>query len=85
MSSNMQTRTEHDLLGPLQVPLDAYYGVHTQRAIDNFCISELRLPTRFIHAVAHIKKAAAQANLTVTGCATRLRVSTGRIGKSCPA
>jgi fumarate hydratase class II len=56
-------RTEHDTMGEVQVPASALYGAQTQRAIDNFSISNLRLPSRFIHAVAHIKKAAAQTNL----------------------
>jgi fumarate hydratase, class II len=56
-------RTEHDTMGEVQVPDSALYGAQTQRAIDNFSISDLRLPARFIHAVAQIKKAAAQANL----------------------
>jgi len=56
-------RTEHDTMGEVQVPASALYGAQTQRAIDNFAISNLRLPLRFIHAVAHIKKAAAQTNL----------------------
>ena len=56
-------RTEHDTMGEVQVPSSALYGAQTQRAIDNFAISGLRLPSRFIHAVAHIKKAAAQTNL----------------------
>ena len=56
-------RTEHDTMGEVQVPSSALYGAQTQRAISNFAISSLRLPARFIHAVAHIKKAAAQTNL----------------------
>jgi fumarate hydratase, class II len=56
-------RTEHDTMGEVRVPSSALYGAQTQRAIDNFAISSLRLPARFIHAVAHIKKAAAQTNL----------------------
>ena len=56
-------RTEHDTMGEVQVPASALYGAQTQRAIDNFSISQLRLPPHFIVAVAHIKKAAAQANV----------------------
>jgi len=56
-------RSEHDTMGEVQVPVSALYGAQTQRAIDNFGISNLRLPERFIQAVAQIKKAAAQANL----------------------
>jgi len=55
-------RIEHDTMGEVQVPASALYGAQTQRAIDNFSISNLRLPTQFINAVAHIKKAAAQTN-----------------------
>jgi Aspartate ammonia-lyase len=39
----MNTRIESDLLGELNVPFDAYYGVQTQRAIENFNISSARL------------------------------------------
>lgn len=56
-------RTEHDTMGEVQVPSSALYGAQTQRAIDNFSISTLRLPAQFIVAVAQIKKAAAQTNL----------------------
>ena len=38
-TSNIKTRVEEDLLGKLEVPEDAYYGVHTMRALDNFQIS----------------------------------------------
>jgi len=58
-----QYRTEHDTMGEVQVPASALYGAQTQRAINNFHFSCLRLPLRFIQAVAHIKKAAAQANM----------------------
>jgi fumarate hydratase class II len=55
-------RTERDSLGEMQVPADALYGAQTQRAVENFPISSLRFPRRFIHALGTIKKAAAQAN-----------------------
>ncbi len=55
-------RTEHDSMGEIQVPKSALYGAQTQRALDNFALSSLTLPPRFIHAVVHIKKAAALAN-----------------------
>ena len=63
MSQN-GTRIEHDLLGDLAVPADAYYGVQTARALDNFQISgvELRLYPNFIKALAMVKLAAARAN-----------------------
>lgn len=55
-------RTEYDSLGAVQVPYDAYYGAQTQRAIENFPISHLRLPQSFIKAQAIIKAAAATVN-----------------------
>jgi fumarate hydratase class II len=59
----MTTRTEHDSLGSLAVPSSAYYGAQTQRAVTNFPISGWRMPSRFIHALGRIKRAAAQTNL----------------------
>ncbi len=58
-----QFRIEHDTMGEVQVPVTALYGAQTQRALNNFQLSHLQLPSAFIHAVAHIKKAAAQTNL----------------------
>ncbi|MFM7841202.1 MAG: lyase family protein, partial [Nitrospira sp.] len=56
------TRVEKDTMGELAVPADAYYGVQTARAIENFPISELRFPRAFIRAMGLIKHAAASAN-----------------------
>jgi fumarate hydratase class II len=56
-------RTERDSLGEMQVPADALYGAQTQRAVENFPISGITFPRRFIHALGTIKKAAAQANM----------------------
>ncbi len=58
-----ETRVERDSLGELRVPVSAYYGVQTMRAQENFPISDLRFPRRFIRALAQIKGAAAQVNL----------------------
>ena len=57
-------RNESDLLGTLQVPINAYYGVQTQRAIDNFKISGQHLSSypHFIAALGMVKKAAAKTN-----------------------
>ncbi|MFK7032279.1 aspartate ammonia-lyase [Flavobacterium oreochromis] len=57
-------RIENDLLGDLQVPVDAYYGVQTQRAIENFNISGVRLYQfpEFIKGLAYVKWAAAETN-----------------------
>ncbi|GAB3240291.1 aspartate ammonia-lyase [Kineosporia babensis] len=58
------TRTEHDLLGDLDVPADAYYGIHTQRAVQNFAISGIPVSIypHFVRALAAVKQAAAVAN-----------------------
>ena len=56
------TRVEHDSLGSLDVPAEALWGAQTQRAIENFPPSGLRMPRAFIRALALIKHAAAGAN-----------------------
>lgn len=59
---NDNFRTETDSMGEMQVPADAYYGAQTARAVENFPISNLRLPREFIRALGLIKKHAAAAN-----------------------
>ncbi len=59
----MKTRIEKDSMGEVTVPREAYYGAQTQRASINFPISNLRLPSLFIHSLALIKKMAAVVNL----------------------
>ena len=56
------TRIERDTMGELAVPVEAYYGVQTARAIENFPISSLRMPRAVIRAMGMIKRAAATAN-----------------------
>ncbi len=63
----MQPRTEKDSLGTLEVPADAYYGVQTQRARENFPVSGLREHPRLVDAYLYIKKAAALTNREVGG------------------
>ena len=62
--STSDFRIEHDLLGYEQVPADAYYGIQTQRAIQNFDITGVPIShfPQFIRALAMVKKAAALAN-----------------------
>ena len=55
-------RIEKDSLGEMRVPKDALYAAQTQRAVENFPISPLRFPRRFIAALGMIKKAAAETN-----------------------
>jgi fumarate hydratase, class II len=56
-------RIEKDSLGEMQVPVDALYGAQTQRAVENFPISDLRFPRGFIAAMGMIKRAAAETNV----------------------
>ncbi len=58
----MGVREERDPLGTFPVPEEAYYGIQTARALDNFPISGLRAPSALVTATARIKKCAAEAN-----------------------
>ena len=58
----MTTRTEHDTMGEVQVPSDAYWGAQTQRSYQNFKIGGETLPQPLIYAMALVKKAAALTN-----------------------
>jgi fumarate hydratase class II len=62
LNSTEETRIERDSMGEMQVPINAYYGASTQRAVLNFPISDLRFPRAFIRALGQIKQAAAQVN-----------------------
>ncbi len=55
-------RTEHDSLGPVQVPADKYWGAQTQRSLENFRIGREKMPVEIIRAFALLKKAAAIVN-----------------------
>jgi aspartate ammonia-lyase len=55
-------RIEHDLLGEREVPSDAYYGIHTCRAVDNFQLSSYRVDPGLIRALAIVKKSCCEAN-----------------------
>ena len=61
----MKTRRELDSLGEKEVPAEAYYGIQTQRALENFPVSGIREHPDFIRAYVMIKKAAALANMEV--------------------
>ena len=60
-----QYRTERDPLGEFRVPSDAYYGVQTARALQNFPISGLKAPDSLVTATVLAKRAAAEANRTL--------------------
>jgi len=61
----MRFRTERDPLGEWSVPADAYYGIQTARALDNFPISGLRAPDDLVTATVLVKRAAAEANAAI--------------------
>ena len=58
----MKFRKEHDSMGTVKVPEEAYYGSQTQRALDNFPISGLKFQAAFIHALSLVKHGAAKVN-----------------------
>jgi fumarate hydratase class II len=57
-----QYRIERDSMGEVKVPKSAYYGAQTQRAVENFPVSGIGFPAKFIRALALVKRAAASAN-----------------------
>lgn len=79
-----QTRTEKDLLGEKQIPADAYYGVQTMRALENFQVSGVKTNfyPDYVKAYAIVKLAAAQAN-TEVGRMSKEKLSA--IEKACNA
>jgi len=80
--SPTNNRLEHDLLGDKAVPADAYYGIQTQRALENFAISgvNLQLFPTFIRALAEVKLAAALANHELGSLSDE---KTEAIGRAC--
>ena len=77
-----EMRIERDSMGDVEVPADAYYGAQTQRAVDNFPISNWALPDALIRAMGLVKYACAIANrdlgkLTTTG---KTQLETEQVG-----
>ena len=78
----MNYRIEYDSLGEVPVPADALYGAQTQRAIDNFPVSGLRMPRQFIRALGLVKASCARVNADLglldaeRSAATQTEVST---------
>jgi len=65
MTAIQKTRTETDSFGPLDVPADKYWGAQTQRSLMNFPIGWEKQPIAIVRALGVIKKACAQANMTL--------------------
>ena len=75
-------RTEHDFLGEKEIPNEAYYGIQTSRALDNFNITGIPISKEplFIQAFGYVKKAAALAN---RDCGVISPAIADAIGKAC--
>ena len=80
-----KTRAERDSMGELRVPVDALYGAQTQRAVQNFPISGLRMPREFIRAVGLVKSACAEANASLglmrKNAAKAVRIAAARVAE----
>src|SRR3989442_11027262 len=75
-------RVEKDFLGEVKVPKDAYWGVQTQRAIENFPISGIRFGRRFIYALGLIKMAGAQTNMELGLLDNKIRKAIVQAGQT---
>lgn len=62
MPNEADFRTESDLLGEMQIPRDALWGIHTARAAENFRLSPYKVPLELIKALAIVKKSCCEAN-----------------------
>jgi fumarate hydratase, class II len=62
MNDRGETRTETDSLGPIEVPAEHYWGAQTQRSRMHFAIGSEKMPIAIIHALAMVKRAAAEVN-----------------------
>jgi len=67
-----KTRTESDSLGDMEVPVDAYYAAQTARSMMNFGTDDEQIPRAVIHALALVKKAAAETNMDMGGLGKKL-------------
>ncbi len=65
METEMTYRIEEDMLGRAEIPADAYYGIHTARALENFRVSGRKTNQNLIYAIVLVKKAAAMANVHI--------------------
>ncbi len=78
-----ERRTEADSMGNVSIPAWAYWGAQTQRAVENFSVSEHRIPQAMIRALALVKKHLAIANAELgvmdTGIAAAVRDAAGEV------
>ncbi|KAL6062839.1 fumarase fum1 [Balamuthia mandrillaris] len=64
LRAEQQYRVEHDTFGPINVPVDKYWGAQTQRSLQNFDIGDEKMPPQLIKALGVLKKAACLVNIT---------------------
>jgi len=64
-TNSVNTRTETDSFGPIQVPADKYWGAQTQRSLMNFKIGDERMPRALIRALGIVKHCAALSNIAL--------------------
>src|SRR3954454_19797326 len=70
----MKTRMERDSFGAIEVPAEQLWGAQTQRSLQNFRISDERMPSEMIHALALVKRACARVNMDLgVLCAKKAR------------
>ena len=65
MATDQNFRSEHDSIGDRALPIDAYYGVQSLRAAENFHITGLTMHPEIINSIAEIKKASAITNAEI--------------------
>lgn len=79
----MDFRIEKDLLGELNVPANVYWGIHTQRALDNFSISSYSVSPALVRSIARVKYACCEANHELgfleQKCASAIRTASSEI------
>jgi aspartate ammonia-lyase len=83
----MSMRHEHDLIGNRDIPRDAYYGVHTLRALENFAITgtSISIYPDLVVALAYVKQAAAPVKTFGKGsCWTSSWLTSFRAGQALP-
>jgi fumarate hydratase class II len=67
------TRTESDSFGPIEVPVDAYWGAQTERSVENFPFGQReQMPLEIVHALGFVKQAAARVNARIGGLDPKL-------------
>ncbi|MDX1542156.1 MAG: class II fumarate hydratase, partial [Geminicoccaceae bacterium] len=93
MSRHSDTRTETDTFGPIEVPVDRYWGAQTQRSLQNFKIGTDTMPVPLVRALGIVKQAAARVNKELRALEPRLadaidraasEVIEGRLGEHFP-